>query len=146
MEVKWYKNVHQGIPCWLSGKESTCQGRRQVLSLIWDDPTCHGPTKPLHHTCWAWALEPWAEITKPTWHNSWSPSPLQAVVHNKTIHCNEKPVHCTPCLPQLEKSPCSNKDPVQPKKGMLKTKMCPSSIQIMFILFCLIQLFPSWHC
>ena len=32
------------------------QGTR-VPSLIGEDPTCHGATKPLHHNSWACALE-----------------------------------------------------------------------------------------
>ena len=30
----------------------------RVQSLIWEDPTCHGATKPVHHNCWTSALEP----------------------------------------------------------------------------------------
>ena len=29
-----------------------------VWSLIWEDPTCRGPAKPVHHSHWTWALEP----------------------------------------------------------------------------------------
>ena len=32
----------------------------QVRSLIWEDPTCHGPTKPVHHDNGACALGPWS--------------------------------------------------------------------------------------
>ena len=46
-----------GLPWWLSGKESACQFRRQIGSLIWEDPTCCRTTKPAHHNCWARALE-----------------------------------------------------------------------------------------
>ena len=28
-----------------------------VRSLVWEDPTCHGATKPMHHNYWACALE-----------------------------------------------------------------------------------------
>ena len=30
----------------------------QVRSLVWEDPTCQGPTKPTGHNYWADALEP----------------------------------------------------------------------------------------
>ena len=30
----------------------------RVRSLVWEDPTCQGATKPGHHNCWACALEP----------------------------------------------------------------------------------------
>ena len=60
---------------------------RSVQSLIWEDPTCHGATKPMHH------------------HN-WSPHALEAVL-SKRSYCNER----GPCIatkssfrsPQLEK-------------------------------------------
>ena len=29
----------------------------QVPSLVWDDPTCFGATKPEHHNYWACPLE-----------------------------------------------------------------------------------------
>ena len=38
----------------------------QDLSLVREDPTCRGATKPVWHKYWAWALEP-------TCHNYWSP-------------------------------------------------------------------------
>ena len=40
------------------------QGTR-VRALVWEDPTCHGATKPVRHNYWACALEP-------MWHNYWS--------------------------------------------------------------------------
>ena len=41
----------------------------QVRSLVWEHPTCHGATKPVHHNYWACALEPashnyWARALK----------------------------------------------------------------------------------
>ena len=33
------------------------QGTR-VLALVWEDPTCHGATKPEHHNYSAYTLEP----------------------------------------------------------------------------------------
>ena len=65
-----------------------------VPSLVWDDPTCHRATKPMHHNYWACALEPrsrnyWAhalQLLKPTY--------LEPVLHNKRSQCNEKPAHC----------------------------------------------------
>ena len=37
----------------------------QVWSLVWEDPTCRRPTKPVRHNYWAHALEP-------TSHNNWA--------------------------------------------------------------------------
>ena len=39
-----------------------------VRSLVWEDPTCHRATKPLHHNYWACVLEP-------TSHNYWACAP-----------------------------------------------------------------------
>ena len=49
------------------------QGTR-VRALVWEDPTCRGATKPVHHNYWACTLEPvshnyWAcmpQLLKPT--------------------------------------------------------------------------------
>ena len=38
-----------GLPWWLSGKESACQCRKHEFVPIWEDPTRHGPTKPVSH-------------------------------------------------------------------------------------------------
>ena len=62
-----------------------------IRSLVRDDPTCHGATKPVCHNYWTCALEPvshnyWAripQVLKPAW--------LEPVLHNKRSHCNEKP-------------------------------------------------------
>ena len=42
----------------------------QVQSLVREDPTCLGATKPMCHSYWAWAWEPencnsWAQVLKP---------------------------------------------------------------------------------
>ena len=36
-------------------------------SLVREDPTCHGETKPVHHNYWAYTT------TEPACHNYWSP-------------------------------------------------------------------------
>ena len=57
----------------------------QVGSLVWEDPTCQGATKPTHHNCWAGALEP--------------------TLCNQRSHCSEKPITKSgPCSQQLEKA------------------------------------------
>ena len=68
------------------------QGTR-VRSLVQEDPTCHGATKPMCHNYWACALEP-------TSHNYWAcepqllkPTRLEPVLLNKRSHCNEKTAH-----------------------------------------------------
>ena len=85
------------------------QGTR-VQALVWEDPTCHRATKPLHHSYWACALEP-------TNHNYWAQVPqllkharLEPVLRNKRSHHNEKPVHHNeeqPLLAATRESPCA---------------------------------------
>lgn len=85
-----------------------------VLSLGREDPACCG-TQLLTHT-----LEPVS-------HNSWSLSAAAVEAHvckpacfaARGHHDEKKPAHCSessPCLPWLEKNPCSTtKIPLQPK-------------------------------
>ena len=54
-----------------------------VWSLVWENPTCHGTTKSVHHNYWACALEPMS-------HNYWAHA-LQIL----------KSVHSRACVPQL---------------------------------------------
>ena len=60
----------------------------QVRSLVREDPTCHGATKPVYCHCWARALEP--------------------VLCTRGSHRNEKLVQrnqrVVPCVPQQEKA------------------------------------------
>ena len=84
------------------------QGTR-VRALVWEDPTCHGATKPVHHNYWACALEPAS-------HNYWAhmlqllkPVRLEPVLCTKRSHSNEKPTHC-------------NEDPIQPKNELINLK------------------------
>ena len=65
----------------------------QVWSLVWEDPTCHGPAKTEHHSYWVSTLEPWS-------HNYWAhtlwllnPMCLEPVLCNKRNHRNERPPH-----------------------------------------------------
>ena len=59
-----------------------------VRSLVREDPTCCGATKPTRHNYWACALEPGS-------HNYWSPWALEPVLSNRRSHCNEKPMLTT---------------------------------------------------
>ena len=68
------------------------QGTR-VRSLVREDPTYRGATKPVRHNYWARALEPAS-------HNCWArvpqllkPARLEPVLRNKKSHCNEKPTY-----------------------------------------------------
>ena len=52
-----------------------------VWSLVQEDSTCLGATKPVCHNYWAWVPQP----LKPTW--------LKPVLHNNRSRGNEKPTH-----------------------------------------------------
>ena len=53
----------------------------RVRSLVWEDPTWCGATKPVRHNYWACV----PQLLKPAC--------LEPVLHNKRSHSNEKPAH-----------------------------------------------------
>ena len=72
----------------------------QVLPLVWEDPTCCGATKPVHHNYLAWALEPVS-------HNYWSLraySPSSATREATTVRSLCTTMKGSSCLSQLEKA------------------------------------------
>ena len=94
-----------------------------IQSLIWEDPTCLGATKPMCHNYWACALEPGSP--------NYVPKLLKPFCLRAHEPQQEKPLQweaCTPqlesslCLPQLEKNMCGNEDPAQPKINKVKKK------------------------
>ena len=76
-------------------------------------PTCYGATKSVPHNCGACALEP--RNCKHWRLRTLEPQKPQS---NMGSHRSEEPAHCNqrvaPAL-QKQKSPCGDKDPVQPK-------------------------------
>ena len=93
---------------WLSGRVTLPVKETEAQSQTWEDPTCHGATNPVHPNYWACALEPrncssWAHVPQ-----------LLKPVCPKPVLPNRRPPWEAPTL-QLEKSPSSNKDPLQPK-------------------------------
>ena len=72
----------------------------QAPSLIWEDRTCHGATKPTHHNDWACALGPrscncWAHVLQ-------LPKPAHPRAHPLQW---EKPPQWEACSPRLERRP-----------------------------------------
>ena len=62
------------------------QGTR-VRTLVQEDPTCHGATKPVSHNYWACPLEP-------TSHDYWAHMPqLLKPARLEPVLRNEKPAH-----------------------------------------------------
>ena len=101
-----------------------------VWSLVWEDPTCRGATKPRRHNYWA--CEPpelkllKSETTALMCCNFWS-------LHAWSLCSQEKPqqweartlqLECSPCWSQLEKSTCAatklNKQPKTNKRILKK--------------------------
>ena len=89
----------------------------QVPSLIQEYPTCHGGTKPMRQNYWSCALE--LQVLSPC------ASTTEACVCYRLCSATREATtmrspHTTTreqfCSPHLEKTPRSNKDPVQPKK------------------------------
>ena len=97
------------------------QGTR-VRSLVQEDPTCRGATKPVHHNYWACALEPacrnyWAlmlQLLKPTH--------LEPVFHKRSHQWEAGTLQrrVAPTCRNYRKPACSNEDPKQPKKKKKK--------------------------
>ena len=82
-----------------------------VRSLVWEDPTGSGTTKPMGRRYWARALKPkyWAhvlQLLKSVF--------LEPILCNERSHCSEKLCTATP-LATTRESPQSNEDPQQPK-------------------------------
>ena len=82
----------------------------QVQSLVWEDPTCCGASKPVRHNYWACALEPAS-------HNYWAHAPRGRAPQQ------EKPLWWEARAPQRRVAPAhrnwrkparSNEDPTQP--------------------------------
>ena len=110
-----------------------------VWALVWEDPTCCGATKPVHHSYWACALEP-------ARHNSWprvpqllKPTRLEPMLCSKRSHPMRSPRTATkssPRSPQLEKAQqrrpntAKNKEINSLKKRDLKTKIVSRDIII----------------
>ena len=63
------------------------QGSR-VRSLVREDPTCRGATKPMRHNYRACALEPTSCVPQLL-----KPACLEPVLRNKRSHLNENPTH-----------------------------------------------------
>ena len=90
----------------------------RVQSLDQEDPTCHRAAKPMHHNYRACAQSLGAPATEFTCHNYWSPCALQACSAAREATATRSPypeMNSSPCSPYEEKSPCSNRDPAQPK-------------------------------
>ena len=69
------------------------QGTR-VQALVQEDPTCHGATKPVHHSYWACALEP-------ANHNYWACEPQLLSLRATTTEARAPTAHAL----QQEKPP-----------------------------------------
>ena len=105
----------------------------QVQSLVREDPTCCIATEPMHHSYWACALEPgncnyWAympQLLKPICLRACAVRPEKPPQREA---CTPQP-EGSPCLQQLVKTPCSSKDPAQPRINKIILKRIQSYIR-----------------
>ena len=77
----------------------------RVQSLIWKDPTCHGAADPIHHSCWACALEPGSR-------NYWACvlQLLKPMLHSKrSTATREQPLFATREKPKQQRRPSKAK-------------------------------------
>ena len=97
-----FKKCYEGLPWWLSGKESAYQCRRHRFDPWSRDPTCCRATKFMCFNHWAYAQEPGS-------HNYWvhKPQLLKPVCPRAHGRQQEKPPQCEAHALQLESSPCS---------------------------------------
>ena len=83
-----------------------------VPSLIWEDPTCLRPTKPVRHNCWACALERGgprllsSHVTSTEVSDSWSLRSRQEKPPQSEAPAPQ--LETTPRSPQLEKKPAQS--------------------------------------
>ena len=115
---RWTLKVTVGLPWWLSVKESAYQCRRHRFNP-WSRKNPHAKeqrspcartTEPVPGVHEAQLPSPWATTTEAQ--ARWSPySTREATATRSPLPATKSSPH----LPQLEKSPCSNKDPAPPK-------------------------------
>ena len=75
---------------------------RQVQSLVWENPTCCGAAKPVHHSHWACALETTEACARNQWACALETSEACAP---RACASQEKPRQVEAQAPQLEISP-----------------------------------------
>ena len=106
----------------------------QVRSLVWEDPTCRGATKPVRHNYWACALGPAS-------HNYWArTSQLLSLCAATTeaaccttreataMRSPHTATKSSPCLPQLEKARTQQWRPNAAKKRKKKKKVSDTTV------------------
>ena len=91
------------------------QGTGVRSSLVWEDPTCCGATKPMCHNYWACALEPAS-------HNYWSPhaqSLCSATREATAMRSLRTTTKSSPRSPQLAKARAQQRRPNAAKNKLI---------------------------
>ena len=94
------KHNHRDFPGGTVVKNPPAMQGTRVRSLVREDPTCHGATKPMCHNYWACAL-------KPASHNYWSPHPRACAPQQEKppqVRSPRTTLKSSPHSPQLEKA------------------------------------------
>ena len=93
-----------------------------VRFLIWEDPTRHEATKAVHHNYWACALEPGSRNCGAHALSHHGPRALEPCYPTSETTATRRltlQLEGSPCWPQPEESPRSNKDPAQPNDQVI---------------------------
>ena len=111
----------------------------QVRSLVREDSTCCGTSKPVCHNCWV----PVLQLLKPTY--------LEPVLHNRGSHCNEKLTHHNAEQPLLSSTKESRmkatktERPAQPKISKQTILGITNLISFSLFLVCNVTLCGRWN-
>ena len=78
------KSAVEGLPWWPSGYESALEcGGTPVRSLVWEDSTCSGATKPMCHNYWTCDLEPGSRKYRAQCLQLWRPTHPELKLQSK---------------------------------------------------------------
>ena len=129
------RKTYLGFPDGSEVKNPPANAGDMVRSLVLEDPTCLGATKPVYHSYWACALEPRS-------HNFWSLCGLEPMFCNKRSHCTATTLAATTEKPVQHWRPRAAKN----KSINKKNRLCTQSHVMLSKFFFLSRIFFShWY-
>ena len=97
-----------------------------VKTLVQEDSTCRGASKPTHHDCWTCALGPRATTTEPMCRHYQSPCALEPMLGNERSHC-KRSLHIAtskqPLLTVTTEKPSKQQRPSRHSQKYINTKV-----------------------